>query len=96
MTVLDVIISGGTAQDVRKTTMKLTKYIKFPGDRFVMFPKDIQHVHMAKLIGEEPESAGQVTKIGGDLICMGDSMTLNIASAEGDSVLLNEQVKGVL
>lgn len=64
----------------------MLKYIKFwNGGGFVLFPQNMVHAEVAKSAGYPVQSAGFVCVSDGVMHCIGESISLGVKSAPGDS-----------
>jgi hypothetical protein len=72
------------------------KYIMFKTgdmDTPVIFPNHIQHKDMAANLKMKPISAGFFTEFAGEVVCYGDSMTLDIASRPQDTDIIKRLLR---
>ena len=72
------------------------KYIKFKNLGFVLFSEAQQHKDIAKLIGDEIESAGFAKASefidGGKIQCFGESLSLRASCQKTDTYKLQSQI----
>lgn len=82
--------------------MKKAKYICvkpsiITGEIIFIFPETLTHKHVALQLGYDVISAGFVTLYDNDLVCFGESVSLNIKSREHeDNKLLKNMIGNLM
>lgn len=72
------------------------KYLKFKHRGFVLFEETQSHAEIAKMVGDEVESAGFAHATewcdNGQIGCSGGSTTLNLHTAANDTEMLRRRL----